>query len=119
VTVVVLGFAAVGVAAVGGGLFKKLTGLALAPPKLARPAAPVIYQPLAKDDAVLINIAVSPPGARLMLDGEPLPSNPVRLPRGPRPHTLAAAADGFAPTVEEFTADKPKTVHLRLPRTRR
>jgi hypothetical protein len=71
------------------------------------------------DDAVLINVAVSPQDARLMLDGEPLPSNPVRLPRGAKPHTLAAAADGFTPAVEEFTADKNKTVRLQLARTQR
>jgi hypothetical protein len=71
------------------------------------------------DDAVLINIAVSPQDARLMLDGEPLPSNPVRLPRGPRPHMLAAAAEGFTPAVEEFTADKHKTIRLRLTRAGR
>jgi hypothetical protein len=121
VTVVVLGFAAVGIAAVGGTVVKKVTGLTsrTPAPRLEQPAAPVVYQPLAKDDAVLVTIQVSPRTARLMLDGEPLVSNPVRLPRGPKPHTLAATAEGYAPTVEEFSADATKTVHLRLPRARR
>jgi hypothetical protein len=114
VTVLVLGFAAVGAAAVGGTIFKKVTGLILTPQR-ARPVM-VVYRPLAMDDAVLINVAVSPRDARLMLDGEPLPSNPVRLPRGPKPHMLAAAATGFTPAVEEFTADKHKTVRLHLAR---
>jgi hypothetical protein len=118
VTVVVLAFAGVGVAAVGGGLLKKLTGLATVPTPAVRPAASPIYRELAKDDAVLIQIAVTPREARLMLDGEPLASNPVRVARGSKPHMLAATADGYAPTVEEFTADKSKTVHLRLPRAR-
>jgi len=116
--VLVLGFAAVGVAAVGGTVFKKMTGLVVAPPRPARPPV-VVYRPLAMDDAVLISVAVSPQGARIMLDGEPLPSNPVRLARGLKPHMLAAAADGFAPAVEEFTADKHKTVRLRLARAQR
>jgi hypothetical protein len=121
VTVVVLGFAAVGIAAVAGTALKKVTGLALRPPPrlLEQPASPVVYQPLAKDDAVLVTVQVSPRAARLMLDGEPLVSNPVRLPRGPKPHSLAATAEGYAPTVEEFTADATKTVHLRMPRARR
>jgi hypothetical protein len=122
VTVVVLGFAAVGVAAVGGVVLKKVTGLATAPASRVTPETatrPVIYKPLSRDDAVLVHVQVSPREARLMLDGEPLVSNPVRLPRGPKPHTLAATAEGYAPTVEEFTADAAKTVRLRLPRARR
>jgi hypothetical protein len=121
VTLVVLGFAAVGVATVGGGLVKKVTALVMPGPRVIapRPAAPVIYRPLAKDDAVLVEIQVSPAEARLMLDGEPLPSNPVRLPRGAKPHKLAAMADGYAPLVQELVADKAKTVHLTLPRAKR
>jgi hypothetical protein len=118
VTVLVLGFAAVGVAAVGGGLFKKMTGMAVAPPR-ALPPSPTIYKALPQDDAVLINVAVSPVQAQLMLDGEPVTSNPLRVPRGPKPHTLAAAADGYAPAVEEFIADKAKTIRLRLTRKKR
>jgi hypothetical protein len=83
------------------------------------PGKPVIYQPLPKDDAVLVTVTVSPRDVRLVLDGEPLTSNPIRLPRGGKPHTLAAAAAGFAPAVEEFTADKPKTIRLELARARR
>jgi PEGA domain len=119
VMVVVLGFAAVGVAALGGLVFKKVGGLAPTSAPRVVTAAGVIYRPLAEDDAVLVSIQASPREARLMLDGEPLPSNPVRLPRGPKPHKLAATADGFAPMVEEFTADEPKTVKLRLWRARR
>jgi hypothetical protein len=120
VTVLVLGFAAVGVAAVCGTMFKRLTTLAFSRAReVARPAAPVIYNPLAKDDGVLVSVQVSPRHARLMLDGEPLVSNPVRQPRGPKPHKLAATAEGYAPTVEEFTADATKTVQLRLPKARR
>jgi hypothetical protein len=121
VTVVVLGFAVVGAAAVGNMAFRRVTRIALTPRATTRtaPAAPVVYRELAKDDAVLVNIQVSPREARLMLDGEPLVSNPVRLPRGPAVHSLAGTADGYAPMVEEFTADKPKTVHLKLGRPRR
>jgi hypothetical protein len=61
-----------------------------------------------------VDIQVTPRQARLMLDGEPLVSNPVRLLRGPKAHKLAATAEGFAPVVEEFVADKARTVRLRL-----
>ena len=118
VTVVVLGFAAVGVAAVAGSALKKVGRMALQPAPAARPApaASTVYHELAKDSAVLVSIQVTPKNARLMLDGEPLASNPIRLARGA--HKIAATADGFAPLVQELNVDGPKTVRLKLTRAR-
>src|SRR5438046_4836512 len=48
VTVVVLGFAAVGATALAGRLVRKLSMLASAPTKVAAPAASVVYHPLAQ-----------------------------------------------------------------------
>ena len=114
---VVLGFAVVGAASVGGSLTRRVSALVVRQPQPAKPQ-PVVYRPLAQDDAVLVDVQVSPHGARLMLDGEPLESNPVRLPRDNHPHTLAASARGYAPEVKEFTAEAPKTVRLHLARAR-
>jgi hypothetical protein len=119
VTVVVLGFAAVGLVAVAGLAMRKLGGLA-APRREQAPeqSRPTVYRELPNDNAVLVEVKVSPREARLMLDGEPITSNPLRVPRGPAVHKLAATAEGYAPTVEEFTADMPKTIRLKLPRAR-
>jgi hypothetical protein len=116
VTVVVLGFAAVGVAAVAGSAFKRVGRMAFLPSASKAPA-PVVYNELAKDSSVLVSIQVTPASARLILDGEPLSSNPVRLSRGT--HKIAATAGGFSPLVQEFTADAPKTLRLKLTRAKR
>jgi hypothetical protein len=117
-TVVVLAFAGVGLVAVAGLAVKKVKGLSL--PRREAPAAarPVVYHELAQDNAVLVDVRVTPRDARLMLDGEPVTSNPLRVPRGSAVHKLAATAEGYAPMVEEFTAEGPRTIHLRLPRAR-
>lgn len=115
VTFVVLGFAAVGMATIGGSGIKKLLSKDSASPS-AQTAAPkaTSYSTLSKDDAVLVTVAVSPRDARLLLDGEPAVSNPLRLLRSKARHKIAAHAHGYAPVVQEFTADSSKTIHLRL-----
>jgi hypothetical protein len=60
-------------------------------------------------------VEVVPRSARLLLDGEPLPSNPARLTKGST-HTLTAVADGFEPATLQVTAEKPTTVRLKLKR---
>jgi hypothetical protein len=118
-TVVVLGFAGVGLVAVAGLAFKKVKGLSLPIGHREQPVErPVVYHELPQDNAVLVEVRVTPRDARLILDGEPVTSNPLRVARGPGLHKLAATAEGYAPLVEEFTADGPRTLHLRLPRAR-
>jgi hypothetical protein len=113
VTFVVLGFAAVGMAAVGGTAFKKLMG--------QRPEAPVAkaekamtYSALSKDDAVLITIEGLPRDAHLTLDGEPAVSNPLRLLRSKDKHRVAVSAQGFESATQDFTAEASKTLRLHL-----
>jgi hypothetical protein len=115
VTVVILGFAAVGIAAVGDTAIKKVMGW-----KAMRADQPraVVFSPLWKDDSVLVTIQVSPRNARLMLDGEPAVSNPLRIVRSQAPHTIEASARGFASARQEFTADTAKTIRLRLSRSK-
>ena len=67
---------------------------------------------------MLVTIDVSPRSARLLLDGEPLVSNPVPLARGTK-HTIGALADGFEGSLTTVTADKRKTVRIVLRKARR
>ncbi len=74
------------------------------------------YTPLEMDAAVLIDIEVKPRNALVTLDGQALPSNPLRLPRDGDTHQLEASADGYETGIYTFRADKPKTVQLKLVR---
>jgi hypothetical protein len=82
------------------------------------PPKPIVWKALAKGDGVLITVELEPRavrGARLLLDGNPLVSNPVLLPRGSE-HRLAATADGHEPAVVDFTAEAAGSIKLRLRR---
>jgi hypothetical protein len=113
------GFAAIGFVAVCVGsvwLWKRHA----APPAEAPPPKPVVYRPLPVVDDVLVTIEVPPRAARrarLLLDGGPLPSNPLLLKRG-SVHRVDAIASGFQPASVEITADAAKTVRLDLRRAR-
>jgi hypothetical protein len=80
------------------------------------PPEPTVYRALELGDAVLIDIAVVPKSAWLTLDGGPLPSNPVRLPRGPRTYKVAAFAVGYETGATTFVADTSKSVSIKLKR---
>lgn len=79
-----------------------------------QPATEARWSPLVKDDAVLVEIDVRPRDARLLLDGDPLPSNPLRLPRSTLRHKVVGMADGMAAAEAEFVPDRAQTVRLRL-----
>jgi hypothetical protein len=83
----------------------------------AAPAKPVTWKPVQRGDAVLVTIEVSPRSARLLLDGGPMPSNPVHLDKGTS-HTITAEAPGFQPETAEVTAQEATTIRLRLKRAR-
>jgi hypothetical protein len=76
------------------------------------PPAPVPAKPVG--EGVLIQVE-APRRARLLLDGEDLPSNPVRLQRG-SVHTIAAVGEDGEQAEVLVTADAPKTIELRLGR---
>jgi hypothetical protein len=117
VTVVILAFAAVGVAAVGGNLMKKVLGTA-GPSPVEQAAKVISYSALSKDDAVLVTVQVSPRDARLMLDGEPILSNPLRLLRSKAPHTVSVSAPGYRPATKEVVPDGHKTLRFALEKDR-
>jgi hypothetical protein len=118
--VLVLAAAGLGVVFAGFKLLRK--NEPKTPQVAAQPApAPVVWRSVAKGDTVLITVQVEPRSARhakLLLDGAPLPSNPVSLPRGSE-HKIAALADDHEPAVVAFTADEPRSVKLTLRRTGR
>jgi hypothetical protein len=90
-----------------------------AKPAPAAPPAPVHWTSVGGGDDVLVTIDVQPrSGARLLLDGAPLPSNPVSLPRGSR-HTITGTAEGYAAGDLDVTADATKSVRLQLHRAGR
>lgn len=116
VVVAVLGLAGIGIFALAYLFVPRLKAWVDggARPGAVLPHKPVVYRELARDDAVLVTVEVSPRSARLLLDGDPLPSNPVRLPRDGALHRLSALADGHEPAELPFVADKVKTVKIKL-----
>jgi hypothetical protein len=88
-----------------------------APTKGTAPAKPVTWKAVQTGDAVLITVEVTPRSARLLLDGGPLPSNPVHLDRGTS-HTITGMAPGFEPATAEVIAKEATTVRLQLKRAR-
>jgi hypothetical protein len=110
--------AGLGVLAVIGSAVRFLRGGTSAPAAVAGAgadpsASPTVWKPVELGPNVLITIDVSPRSARLLLDGEPLASNPVALTRGSK-HTIGALADGFEGGLQNIVADKRKTVRIVL-----
>jgi hypothetical protein len=91
---------------------------AAAPGTQAAAPEPTVWKPVELGPNVLVTIDVSPRSARLLLDGEPMVSNPVALPRGTK-HTIGALADGFEGSLTTVVADKRKTVRVVLRPARR
>jgi hypothetical protein len=113
------GCAGLGVLAILGSLIRFLRSdagstVASAVTAVAEPTAtPTVWKPVELGPNVLVTIDVSPRSARLLLDGEPLASNPVPLTRGTK-HTIGALADGFEGGLVDVVADKRKTVRIVL-----
>jgi hypothetical protein len=82
-------------------------------PAVAPVVGPVTWQAVPRGEGFLVTVDVAPKHAALLLDGAPLPSNPVLLRRGAT-HTISARADGHAPMQETVVADREKIVRLRL-----
>lgn len=88
-----------------------------APARPAAPAKPVTWKAVDRGAAVLVTVEVTPRSAKLMLDGGPMPSNPVHLDKGSS-HTITAMAPGFEPATAEVTAEEATTVRLKLKKSR-
>lgn len=89
---------------------------------LLEPSLPAYAPPPPEQDAVLLDARLQPHGARLLLDGHPAPSNPVRIPRGQRVVRVVAWAPGYLAVARDVVPDVDQTIHLRLrplPETKR
>ncbi|HEY0708343.1 MAG TPA: hypothetical protein VGG33_16170 [Polyangia bacterium] len=117
------GLAACGLAALvlfGARMLSRKSAPAASPAaEIAAETKPVTWKAVERGSDVLIRVEVTPraarPNARLLLDGAPLASNPVLLPKGGT-HKISATANGYEPATVELTADGPKTVALELKR---
>jgi serine/threonine protein kinase len=69
-------------------------------------------------DTIELLVLVSPPDARVLLDGVPLTGNPIRarVPKDGRLHVVQAAADGFERAEQGVAFDADVTVKLALQR---
>jgi hypothetical protein len=63
---------------------------------------------------VTVTIDVSPPGAALEIDGEPLMRQRLDLLRSGHIHVLRASKEGYEPGSVDFVADDWKTILIRL-----
>jgi eukaryotic-like serine/threonine-protein kinase len=113
-----------GVMAVGAALAAAITfavvkrgaGEATAPPA---PAAPPLEAAPPAPAKIHVQIVVSPPEARLLLDGKPLPSNPYAGTEvaDSVEHEVRAEADGYVALTKRVTFGADVTQILRLERS--
>ncbi len=67
-------------------------------------------------ETVAFTLHLSPPAARVLLDGRPRSENPLILERTGKRHRLEVTADGFLPDVREITASASVTIRVALTR---
>ncbi|MGH6962435.1 MAG: hypothetical protein ACREE7_18295, partial [Dongiaceae bacterium] len=77
---------------------------ASAPAPQALQAPPPAATPVPAADRVAIRLSLTPPNARVELDGLVTTDNPLRLPRSDRVHELVVSAPGYVPAKREIRA---------------
>ena len=82
------------------------------PPPPTAPAAPA-PAPAPEPEVVTVKFAVTPPSARVELDGKPV-NGEVQLPRSTTPRVLAASAPGYREAKLDVVADRDHVVEVRL-----
>jgi serine/threonine-protein kinase len=110
----VLGVVAVlGVAAIGAGAWY-MSRQPVAP--LPAPAAQVVPTGVVPASHVEITINVSPPEAKLFLDGKALPQNPYvgKFARDDGTHIIRAEAPGYATKNRDITFEKDRSFDITL-----
>ncbi|WP_170319251.1 serine/threonine protein kinase [Polyangium spumosum] len=100
--------ALIGVAAVGVGVWFMTQKPPPAPPPQAT-VAPVSSE-------VEVTITVTPPSAKIFLDGKELATNPYagKFPREDKTHIIKAEATGFTARSRDVTFDKNRTIEMVL-----
>ena len=69
-------------------------------------------------EQVKIELVLSPPSARVLLDGEARTDNPLVIPRGKRDHRLRVTAPGHTPYQQQLSAEANRTIRVTLSKTR-
>lgn len=112
--IVVVALALVGGAAALG--FFEGEEVAAADEETQERPAPTPADSNTKVELVRVQIATSPAGAKLFLDGEPI-ANPfdAELPQQAEPRRVEARLDGHTTVAESITLRYPQKVHLELP----
>jgi len=67
---------------------------------------------------VKISLELTPPGAKVFLDGKPTVDNPLLLKRGGKPQRLRVEAAGHVPHVLDFVADADRVLKIEMEKTR-
>jgi multisubunit Na+/H+ antiporter MnhE subunit len=80
---------------------------------VARPAPPRAPQ------MVRIKLEVTPPGARVMLDGVITSNNPLVLPSSDTQHRIRVEAKSYEAAEERFVADRSRTLRVTLARVKK
>lgn len=75
---------------------------------------PTKWEPLIKGEAVLIQLQLEPRDARVLVDGEPAVSNPVRLARSEKLHKFEFVVAGYQEQVRQVSAAKSGTIAVKL-----
>jgi len=76
---------------------------------------PVTYKGLDDGtDRVLISLNIKPRGARVLLDGQALESNPIRLTQSRKKREVVVWHAGYEPKRIAFTPDSNKTIKVHL-----
>lgn len=76
--------------------------------------SPVNWQPVAQGDAVLIQMQLVPRNARVLIDGVPADSNPVRLQKSAKVHKFVVMASGHLTQTVSVSAAKATTLNIKL-----
>jgi len=100
--------ALIAVAAIGAGVWF-VTRQPPAGPAMQPPAAPIAGD-------IEVTITVTPPNAKIFIDGKELTTNPFvgKFPREDKTHIIKAEAAGFATRSRDVTFDKDRTIEMVL-----
>jgi len=72
----------------------------------------------AQASKVRISLELTPPGAKVLVDGRPTANNPLLLKKNRRPYKLRIEAAGHAPHEQDLMADADRVLKIELQKTR-
>jgi hypothetical protein len=75
---------------------------------------PTKWEPVTLGEGVLIQLQLEPRDTRVLVDGEPAVSNPVRLARSEKLHTFQFVSAGYLAQTRQIAASKAATLAIKL-----